>query len=185
MGVRGLMLGLCCALLAGCDLGAPEAVPISTVAPSPAPAAAGADIEATVREVTVAVESAQALREALRLVQSDSNWDRVVRACGQYPLGPVDPAFGVRLTQGLQAKAVRAAWWPEPVLALDAAAATTCFVTGSASAIPPGARVEANGPTTSEIAAQPLQSALDDLRDASPQALRAAVEARALAGSRG
>lgn len=165
---------------------APVARPSVPVPPASGPAATSeADVEAAVLEVAAAVDTARALREALGLAKSDPNWDRVSRACRDYPLGPVDPAFGVQLTQGLQTRASRSAWWPEQVLALDSAAATVCFVTGSASAIPPGARVEPNGPTTSEIAAQPLQSALDDLSDPSPQGLRALVEIRASRGSRG
>lgn len=181
------LLGVGVLLLVACGGGA-EAVPSFATAEAPRAGSAvtsAVDVEATVREVALAVDTARGLRDALRLAKSEPNWDRVTRACSDYPLGPVDPAFGVRLTQGLQARAVHAAWWPESVLALDSAAATVCFVTGSASAIPPGARVDPNGPTTSEIAAQPLQAALDDLHDASPQALRALVEHRAREGSRG
>lgn len=178
------LICLTAALLVGC--GAPRgAVPPVPAVTTGSAVTSEADVEATVREVSAAVDSARALRDALRSAKADPNWDRVSRACREYPLGPVDPAFGVQLTEGLQARASRSAWWPEQVLALDSAAATVCFVTGSASAIPPGARVEPNGPTTSEIAAQPLQSALDDLPDASPQALRALIEVRAREGSRG
>ena len=173
-------------LLMGCSTGATPPIPSTATTPSTGVAATSeADVETALREVSAAVDSARALRDALGLAKSDANWDRVLRACREYPLGPVDPAFGVQLTQGLQSRASRSAWWPEQVLALDSAAATVCFVTGSASAIPPGARVEPNGPTTSEIAAQPLQSALEDLADSSSQALRALVETRARAGSRG
>ena len=119
----------------------------------------------------------------MRQASTDPNWDRVTRACRSYPLGPVDASFGVRLTQGLRSQSRLQGWWIEQVTAIDVAAATTCFVTGSASAIPPGSRVEAGGPTTAEIAAQPLQAALDDLADASPQRLRTLVEKRGRAGT--
>ncbi len=136
------------------------------------------EVELVLRELTEALDAARGLRDALRDASGDASWERVTRACRAYPLGPLDATFGVRLTQGLRSKSTLQAWWPESVVAVDSAAATTCFVTGSAAGIPPGSKVDPAGLTTAEIAAQPLQAALDELRDASPAALRALVEAR-------
>ncbi len=165
------------ALLAGCRQATGVApTPLVTVAPSPV-ATAAEEVDLVLGELTEALHTARGLRDALRDASRDASWERVTQVCRAYPLGPVDAAFGVRLTQGLRSKSNLQGWWPEQVAAVDAAAATTCFVTGSAAGIPPGSKVEPGGLTTAEIAAQPLQAALDELRDSSSAALRALVEA--------
>lgn len=182
--VAGLTLGAACRTPAPAP--APVATPAATLAtPPPADAAMPAppSVELATTEVAAALDAARSLREALRLAATDTSWTRVTEACRVYPLGPVDPSFGVQLTQGLRSRSGQQALWPSQVATIDSAAATTCFVVTSAAAIPPSSRVDPDGPTTAEIAAQPLRAALDDLRDASPQALRALIERQARPGA--
>ncbi len=187
---RGLSLAIMAVLVAGAACRAPVPTPTVTTTPAPAtpPAAevmrpAPPNVDLATTEVAAALDAARALREALRLAATDTTWARVTEACRVYPLGPVDPSFGVQLTQGLRSRSSQQALWPPQVASIDSAAATTCFVVASAAAIPPGSRVDPDGPTTAEIAAQPLQTALDDLRDASPQALRALIESQVRPGA--
>lgn len=174
-----LIASVCAAaMLAGCREPADVALtPPAIASPSPV-ATAAEEVDLVLRELTEALDTARVLRDALRDASKDASWERVTQVCRAYPLGPVDAAFGVRLTQGLRSKSNLQGWWPEQVVAVDTAAATTCFVTGSAAGIPPGSKVEPGGLTTAEIAAQPLQAALDELRDSSTAALRALIEAR-------
>lgn len=178
-----LALGVTLALLAlaACARGpspAPE-VPV----PSPSPAASRAEVDAVVTEVADALEAARGVRDALARAATDPTWDRVERVCTAYPLGPVDAAFGVRLTEGFHARSSHPTWWPEEVVAIDSAAAVTCFITGAARSIPPNTRIDNSGPTTAEIASQSLIAAFAGLGDASLPALRALVEQRSLSGA--
>lgn len=180
----GVTIAIAALVVSGCRTPSPPSRSDAPPPPVASPAASSAqEIDTVVGEMTVALEAARGLRDALRLASGDPNWDRVARACRSYPLGPVDAAFGVRLTQGLRSQSGLQGWWVEQVTAIDVAAATTCFVTSSAGAIPPGSRVEAGGPTTAEIAMQPLQAALDELADSSPQGLRSLVEKRTRSGT--
>lgn len=185
--VRGLAVALAVVVSAACR--APVTAPMVTptaAPPRPAPEVARpapANIDLAATEITAALEAARALREALRRAATESTWAPVTEACRVYPLGPLDPSFGVQLTQGLRSRSSQQGLWPPQVATIDSAAATTCFVVASASAIPPGSRVDPDGPTTAEIAAQPLRAALDDLRDSSPQALRALIEGQARPGA--
>ena len=171
--------------LAGCGRDQPEArpapeVPVGT---PPAAPASKAEVDAVVVEVADALAAARGVRDALANASGDPTWERVNRVCTVYPIGQVDPAFGVRLTEGLHARSARPTWWPEDVVAVDSAAAVTCFITGVASSIPPNTRIDENGPTTAEIASQGLDAALGDLGDSSLPALRAAVEERSASGT--
>jgi hypothetical protein len=163
--------------LAACDRG-PTPAPEVPVARSTGTAPTGADIDAALHEVSDALDAARGVRDALARATADPTWERVDRVCTAYPLGPVDPAFGVRMAQGLHAGATRPALWPDEVVAVDAAAALTCFITGAARSIPPNTRIDNAGPTTAEIAGQGLNAAFDDLGDASVPALRALIEKR-------
>ena len=172
--------------LAGCGGDEPEVRPAPEVpvgSPSAAALAGDAEVDAVVLEVAGALDAARGVRDALAKASTDSSWERVNRVCTVYPAGQVDPAFGVRLTEGLHARSARPTWWPEDVVAVDAAAAVTCFITGAASSIPPNTRIDENGPTTAEIARQGLDAALGDLGDSSLPALRAAVEQRSASGA--
>ena len=161
---------------------APE-VPVGTAAAAKAAPASEAEVEAVVLEIAGALDAARGVRDALASASGDPTWERVNRVCTAYPVGQTDPAFGVRLTEGLHARSARPSWWPEEVVAVDAAAAVTCFITGVASSIPPNTRIDENGPTTAEIASQGLDAALGDLGDSSLPALRAAVERRSASGA--
>ncbi|MSP22643.1 MAG: hypothetical protein EXR66_06445 [Dehalococcoidia bacterium] len=140
-------------------------------------------MDAVVTEIAGALEVARGVRDALARASTDPNWDRVEGVCKAYPLGPVATPFGVRLTEGFHARSSRSEWWPEEVVAIDSAAAVTCFITGAARSIPPNSRIENTGPTTAEIASQSLLAAFADLRDPSLPALRSLVEHRSRSGA--
>ncbi len=181
-----LALVLTGALLSGCGRGAQPApeVPTTPLAGAQgATAPSSADVDAVLHEVADALAAARGVRDALALASNDPNWERVNRVCTVYPIGPQDPAFGVRLTEGFHARSSRPTWWPEGVVAVDSAAAITCFITGAARSIPPNTRVDDSGPTTAEIASQGLNAAFEELGDSSLPALRALVEQRSASGT--
>lgn len=185
--VFGLLIALLLALLSGCGgvQPAPElpAAPASPAAGQGPTAPSTADVDAVLDEVTDALDAARGVRDALAQASNEPNWERVNRVCTAYPIGPVDPAFGVRLTEGFHARSSHPTWWPEEVVAVDSAAAMTCFITGAARSIPPNTRIDGSGPTTAEIASQGLSAALEELGDASLPALRALVEQRSASGT--
>jgi hypothetical protein len=169
----------------GCGRGVHPAPEVSTT-PLPtsiAPAATKAEVDAVVLEVTDAVDAARGVRDALARASNDPSWERVNLVCTRYPVGQTDPSFGVRLTEGFHARSTRPDWWPDEVVAVDSAAAVTCFITGAARSIPPNTRVEETGPTTAEIASQGLNAAFEDLGDMSLPALRSQVEQRSASGT--
>jgi hypothetical protein len=146
----------------------------------PVPATTGAppsaDVAATLAEVSRAVEVASSVREALRLAAGDPTWERVERACAAYPSGGRDPSLGLPMPVGFRTEADHAEDWPPAVTAVDESGASTCFLVSASKSIPPNARIDASTPPVAEIAAQSLVSALDDLGDTSPQALRELIE---------
>jgi hypothetical protein len=176
-----LALALTLALVA-CARGPSPAPEVSVSTPPPA-GASRSEVDTVMTEVTDALETARGVRDALTRAAADPTWDRVERVCTAYPLGPVDAAFGVRLTEGFHVRSSHPAWWPEEVVAIDSAAAVTCFITGAARSIPPSTRIDNSGPTTAEIASQSLIAAFAGLRDASLPALRAQIEQRSLSGA--
>jgi hypothetical protein len=134
------------------------------------------DVQAVLEEVRAAHGAAQEVLTALERAPKEGSWAGVQSACDAYPEGAQQYGADLPSFEGLHTTSRFPHLWPKSYVAIDSTAATACFVAIAARGIPPGARIDPAEPTTAQIIAQPLASALDEAGEASPQELRILIE---------
>ena len=137
---------------------------------------AGPAVEAALVEIVDAVRTAEGVLDALDRADEEGVWDPVTAACQPYPALPPGPGSSLATTSGLWTEAQQPALWPTPIIELDQTTATACFLVAAAREIPPDARIDDEAPTTAEIVARPIETALQAIEARDETALRLLIE---------